>query len=68
MFCALESQRLVYNLLSAFMPDTAAKGLKYLGCDSEHGEDQLKWGSLRPGTLVTKAEPLFPRIEDKGDL
>jgi len=68
MFCVLESQRVVYNFLSAFMPDTATKGLKYLGWDKEPGEDQLKWGCLRPGTQVTKAEPLFPRIDDKGDL
>ncbi|HKZ17091.1 MAG TPA: methionine--tRNA ligase [Geobacteraceae bacterium] len=68
MFCVLESQRVVYNFLSAFMPDTATKGLKYLGWDKEPGEDQLKWGCLQPGTQVTKAEPLFPRIDDKGDL
>ncbi len=68
MYCALESQRIVYNLLAAFMPDTSKKGLNYLGCDTEPSEDQLKWGCLQPGTRVTKAEPLFPRIEDKGDI
>jgi methionyl-tRNA synthetase len=68
MYCVLESQRIVYNFLSAFMPDTAIKGLKYLGCDKKPGEDQLKWGCLQPGTRITKAEPLFPRIDDKGDL
>ncbi|MBP1751309.1 MAG: metG [Geobacteraceae bacterium] len=68
MFCVLESQRVVYTLLSAFMPDTAEKGLKYLGCDRKPTSDQLEWGCLQPGTKVTKAEPLFPRIEEKDDL
>jgi methionyl-tRNA synthetase len=65
MYCVLESQRLVYHLLSAFMPDTAAKGLKYLGQDGDTSQEGLKWGCLQPGTKVTKAEPLFPRIDEK---
>lgn len=68
MYCVLESQRIVFNLLAAFMPDTSKKGLNYLGCDMEPSEDQLKWGCLQSGTKVTKADPLFPRIEDKGDI
>ncbi len=65
MYCLLESQRLVYFLLSAFMPRTAAKGLAYLGWEGAPAADGLSWGMLREGTRITKAEPLFPRIEDK---
>ncbi len=68
MYSVLESQRIVYHLLSAFMPETAERGLRYLGYEGESVESQLKWGCLRAGTKITKAEPLFPRIEEKGDL
>ncbi len=68
MYCVLESQRIVYHLLSAFMPDTAKKGLDYLGWDKEPAEDQLTWGLLQPGTKIIKAEALFPRIEEKGEI
>ncbi len=68
MYCVLESQRIVYHLLSAFMPETAEKGLKYLGYEGESDESQLKWGCMQAGTKITKAEPLFPRIEEKGDM
>ena len=65
MFNVLESQRIVYVLLSAFMPRTAQKGLAYLACEKEPGKDDLAWGGLATGTRIAKAEPLFPRIEDK---
>ncbi len=68
MYYVLESQRMVYNLLSAFMPDTAQKGLQYLGWDKDPASDQLRWGCLQPGTRVMKAEALFPRIEEKGEI
>jgi methionyl-tRNA synthetase len=67
MYCVLESQRIVYHLLSAFMPDTADKGLHYLGWDKAPAGDQLSWGQLQPGTKIIKAEALFPRIDEKGE-
>jgi methionyl-tRNA synthetase len=67
MYCVLESQRIVYLLLSAFMPRTAHKGLGYLGQAEEPEGAALAWGGLAAGTRITKAEPLFPRIEDKGE-
>ncbi len=63
MYHLLESQRLVYFLLSAFMPKTAAKALGYLGWEEMPNEGGLAWGLLRPGTRIIKAEALFPRIE-----
>ncbi len=65
MYCMLESQRIVYLLVSAFMPQTAVKALSYLGWTVAPDENGLQWGGLQPGTQITKAEALFPRIEEK---
>lgn len=67
MYCVLESQRIVYNLLSAFLPDTSKKGLAYLDVTDAPSEAALKWGGLQPGTKIAKAEALFPRIEERGE-
>jgi len=67
MYCILESQRVVFHLLSPFMPETARKGLAYLGWDKPITEEGIRWGGLKPGTKISKAEPLFPRIEEKVD-
>jgi len=63
MYCILESQRIAHSLLAAFMPATAAKALSCLGITGTYGEYTFTWGLLAPGTVVQKAEPLFPRIE-----
>jgi len=65
MYCLAESQRLVYSILAAFMPATSAKGLAYLGTTAPPNEASLSWGGLTAGTVITKAEALFPRIEEK---
>jgi methionyl-tRNA synthetase len=67
MYCLLESQRIVYQLVSAFMPQTAVKALSYLGITDAPNEKGLQWGGLAPGTKITKAEALFPRIEEKAE-
>jgi len=67
MYCLAESQRLVYSLLSAFMPATAEKGLCYLGVANPPTAESLAWGKLAAGTKIVKAEALFPRIEEKGE-
>ncbi|GAB7027961.1 methionine--tRNA ligase [Geotalea toluenoxydans] len=67
MYCLLESQRIVYQLISAFMPQTAVKALSYLGVTDAPNENGLQWGGLESGTQVTKAEALFPRIEEKSE-
>jgi methionyl-tRNA synthetase len=67
MYYMLESQRIVYFMLSAFMPKTSEKGLSYLGWTAELDEQGLSWGGLQAGTAITKAEALFPRIEEKGE-
>ena len=67
MYYMLESQRIVYFLLSAFMPKTAEKGLGYLGVSEAPDEQGLAWGGLKAGSHVAKAEALFPRIEEKAE-
>ncbi|AJY68470.1 methionine--tRNA ligase [Geobacter sulfurreducens] len=65
MYTLLEAQRIVHLILSAFMPRTSAKALDYLGWTEPCREEDLAWGRLAPGTLIVKAEALFPRIEEK---
>ncbi len=67
LYCMLESQRIVYVLLSAFMPKTSVRGLAFLGTDRPVLENDLEWGGLAAGTQIIKAEPLFPRIDDKAE-
>jgi len=67
MYYMLESQRIVYCLLSAFMPKTAEKGLCYLGVNEAPVEAALSWGGLQAGTVIAKAEALFPRIDEKAE-
>ncbi len=67
MYYMLESQRIVYTLLSAFMPKTAQKGLSCLVGSEEASAEGLAWGGLKPGTAIAKAEALFPRIEEKAE-
>jgi methionyl-tRNA synthetase len=65
MYCLLESQRLVYCLLSSYMPATAVRALGYLGCPAGTVAADLAWGKLAAGTRIARAEALFPRIEEK---
>ena len=67
MYCLAESQRLVYAILAAFMPSTSIKGLACLGITAAPDEAALAWGKLVAGSTITKAEALFPRIEEKAD-
>lgn len=65
MYCLLEVQRLIHSLVAPFMPETAQKALASLGWTTEISQHDLVWGKLAAGTLITKAEALFPRIETK---
>ena len=65
MYCLLESQRLIHSLVAPFMPETARKALSCLGSVTEPTQEELVWGKLAAGTVINKAEALFPRIETK---
>ncbi len=64
MYVLLEMIRHIAVLLQSFLPSTSSKILAYLGCGSEDVlyKDARAWALLKPGQLVSKAEPLFPRI------
>jgi methionyl-tRNA synthetase len=65
MYNLLEAIRLIGLLVTPFMPETGTKICTILGIDPQ--DQQLdkhdSWGLLKPGTMVEKAAPLFPRIE-----
>jgi methionyl-tRNA synthetase len=68
-------ERVIYNLLEAlrfisvlilpFMPGTAAKIMKQIGCNdikSQNLDSLRKWGGLKPGSCLQRGEALFPRV------
>ena len=66
-----ESLRAVAVLYNALMPKAMSSLWGQLGAEAELGPiveqriaDVAAWGQLPPGTLVTKGDALFPRIED----
>jgi len=63
----LEAIRIISVLISPFMPDTSQKIQSQLGFDITKEtlsiSDIKEWGGLKPGTVVKKEKPLFPRIE-----
>jgi len=67
MYYMLEAQRMCFLLLSAFMPQTAEKGLCALGVPAEIDAESFQWGGLKAGTTISKAQALFPRIDEKAE-
>ncbi|SHM91403.1 methionine--tRNA ligase [Actinacidiphila paucisporea] len=72
LYTAAESLRATAVLLHPVMPDTCEKLWASLGAESSLGPigDQLvqeagTWGRLPAGSLVTKGEALFPRLDEK---
>ena len=65
MYNLLEAVRMIGVLVTPFMPETGANIGKILGVDpaDQHLEEHDSWGLLKPGTIIEKATPLFPRIE-----
>lgn len=59
-----EALRLVAEALRPLLPDTAERIAAQLGADQRHDwRARLRWGGLRPGTEVRRAEMLFPRLD-----
>ncbi|MFA5517266.1 MAG: methionine--tRNA ligase [Desulfuromonadales bacterium] len=66
MYNLLEGIRLIALLTTPFLPDTGARIMDILSLaeqDALDGNDA--WGGLQAGTVIRKAEPLFPRIENE---
>lgn len=61
-----ETLRIIAVFLSPFLPEAALKMGAGLGIEEELKAATLQeakaWGRLRPGTVVRKGEPLFPRV------
>ncbi len=71
MYSLLEMIRHLGLMLLPYTPIVAEKILNYLHIDMPtyhqnsgkfNYESAKKWGGLKPGQLLEKAEPLFPRI------
>ena len=63
----LEITRIVAILAQPFLPVASPAILAQLGiADSEQNYrwENLKWGGLRPGTVVGPPQPIFPRIQE----
>ena len=67
LYTILEALRWVAFLLLPIMPASAPKMMAQLGLPPEAWETQtlpgLSWGQLAAGTILTRGEPLFPRLE-----
>lgn len=68
MYNLAEVLRIVAILISPFIPLTAPKIWTQLGITDNFSDmrltDAQQWGRLAAGTVVTKPEPIFPRIEE----
>jgi methionyl-tRNA synthetase len=67
LYAAAETLRIVAILIRPVMPDAAERLWSQLGMDSpleaELLPGSITWGGLRPGTVTSKGESLFPRLE-----
>ena len=66
LYSAAEALRVATVLAYPVIPASTEKVWKLLGQTSplrEQRIDALKWGQLKPGTRIAKAEPVFPRVE-----
>ena len=59
----LEAIRYIAILLSPFMPETSEKIFAQINCDIKDYDSLEKFGALKPGEKVGKAEALFARID-----
>jgi methionyl-tRNA synthetase len=71
LYTICESLRAIAVLYNPVMPVTMADLWRQLGAETTLGPiaDQRidavsAWGQLRPGTVITKGDALFPRLEE----
>jgi methionyl-tRNA synthetase len=67
LYAAAETLRIVAILILPIMPDAAGRLWSQLGMEvpleAEHVPGSIAWGGLPPGTVTTKGESLFPRLD-----
>lgn len=66
LYALLESCRFYGWLIHPVLPETSRKIFTALGLDpetelSEHWNEALQWGGLKPGSTLPQPEPIFPR-------
>jgi methionyl-tRNA synthetase len=64
----LESLRVIAVMVAPFMPDCARKIQAQIGIGPETVQNNAsieKWGGLKPGSKLERADALFPRVEFK---
>jgi methionyl-tRNA synthetase len=71
LYTAAETLRAVAVLHNPTMPKTSAKLWELLGAEAklgaladQHVQDAGTWGQLPAGAILTKGDPLFPRLEE----
>ncbi len=71
LYVAAETLRVCSVLLCPVLPKSTQRVWKQLGCEGKVKNqriDELKWGGLKPGTQIGKAEPIFPRLDHAATL
>jgi methionyl-tRNA synthetase len=67
LYAAAETLRILAVLISPIMPDAAAELWSQLGSaeplEAQRLPEAARWGGLAPGTITSKGEALFPRLE-----
>lgn len=66
LYTLAEALRIIAALLEPFLPETARRMRTQLGLSGDVAAVSpwnVRWGGVRPGTRVTLAEPIFPRLE-----
>lgn len=63
LYNCLEALRIISVLLSPFIPETAEKIQQQIGL--KEFDTQTEWGKLPDGIVVSKGEPIFPRVDLK---
>ena len=65
-----ETERVCVTLLNPFIPESAEKFRVMLGVTADRfgWDDALLWGVLADGTVVSKGENVFPRIDMQKEL
>ena len=65
-----EAIRIATILLTPVMPNTPGKVFAQLGIDDKpelHTWDSLAYGGIKAGTVISRGEPVFPRLETEED-
>lgn len=65
LYSLAETLRVIGASLRPFLPRTSRGIAEQLGVTSGQGawSEELRWGQIEPGTMVSTPQPIFPRLE-----